>query len=420
MDFTLTEQQQAITDLAGTILGERCPPEVLREVERSGDRTAADAWKALASADLLGLALPEDAGGSELGVLDACLVAEQVGRHVALVPYWPTVAAATAVARWGDAEARRRWLPGALDGTAPLAVALWEPGVPGIVDRPSATAIPDGDGWRLHGTRQPVPWASRAAAVLVPARIVEPGGAPPGGPSHPGDAGDPSDPSHPGDAGDPSGPSHPGDAGDPSDVSGAGDRLALFAVNPDGPGVTVVDETPVSLEPHSTIVLDGAPVGPGALVAGPPDGARALAWLRQRTTALLCATALGVAEQALALTARHVTERHQFGAPIGTFQAVAHRCADAYIDTEAIRLTTWHAVWRLDAGLDADDALSVAAFWVTEGGQRVVHAAQHLHGGIGVDVDYPIHRYFRWAKVLELLVGGATGSLLRLGASLRG
>jgi acyl-CoA dehydrogenase len=398
MDFTLTEQQQAITDLAGTILGERCPPEVLREVERSGDRTAADAWKALASADLLGLALPEDAGGSGLGALDACLVAEQVGRHVALVPYWPTVAAATAVARWGDAEARRRWLPGAVDGTAPLAVALWEPGVPGIADRPSASAIPDGDGggWRLHGTRQPVPWASRAAAVLVPARIVEPGG------PRPGDPGD------------------PGDAGDPSDVSGAGDRLALFAVAPDGPGVTVVDETPVSLEPHSTIVLDGAPVGPGALVAGPPDGARALAWLRQRTTALLCATALGVAEQALALTARHVTERHQFGAPIGTFQAVAHRCADAYIDTEAIRLTTWQAVWRLDAGLDADDALSVAAFWVTEGGQRVVHAAQHLHGGIGVDVDYPIHRYFRWAKVLELLVGGATGSLLRLGASLRG
>jgi 3-oxocholest-4-en-26-oyl-CoA dehydrogenase beta subunit len=153
-------------------------------------------------------------------------------------------------------------------------------------------------------------------------------------------------------------------------------------------------------------------------VASPAEGATAVSWLRRHATALLSATALGVVEGALALTARHVTEREQFGSPIGTFQAVAHRCADAYIDTEAIRLTTWQAAWRLDAGLPADDALDVAAFWVTEGGQRVVHAAQHLHGGIGVDVDYPVHRFFQWAKVLELLVGGTTGALLRLGSSL--
>jgi len=92
--------------------------------------------------------------------------------------------------------------------------------------------------------------------------------------------------------------------------------------------------------------------------------------------------------------------------------------ADAYIDTEAIRLTAVQAIWRLSEGLEADDELMTAKFWAAEGAQRVVHAAQHLHGGIGVDLDYPIHRYFRWAKVLELTLGGATPSLQRLGASL--
>jgi alkylation response protein AidB-like acyl-CoA dehydrogenase len=125
-----------------------------------------------------------------------------------------------------------------------------------------------------------------------------------------------------------------------------------------------------------------------------------------------------VCEEALAITARYVSEREQFGSKLGTFQAVGNRVADAYIDTEAIRLTALQAVWRLSEGLDAHDELMTAKFWAAEGAQRVVHAAQHLHGGIGMDLDYPIHRYFRWAKVLELTLGGASPSLLRLGKSL--
>jgi 3-oxocholest-4-en-26-oyl-CoA dehydrogenase beta subunit len=370
MDFTFSDSQQAIADLAGTILADRCPPEVLRELERTDERTAADAWKALADADLLGLWLPEDAGGSGLGLLEASLVAEQVGRHVALVPYWPSTLAAAAVARWGSDAQKQRWLPGAIDGTAPLAIALWEPGMPGIAQRLTTVATQDGDGWRLDGTKTPVPWARDAAAVLVPAR-----------------------------------------------VDGT-DEVLVAAVEPTAPGLTAIDERAVSLEPTQTLIFEGTRVDADAVVVSPAENATAVSWLRRRATTLLSATALGVAEGALALTARHVTEREQFGSPIGTFQAVAHRCADAYIDTEAIRLTTWQAAWLLDAELPADEALDIAAFWVTEGGQRVVHAAQHLHGGIGVDVDYPVHRFFRWAKVLELLMGGTTGALLRLGSSL--
>jgi 3-oxocholest-4-en-26-oyl-CoA dehydrogenase beta subunit len=373
MDFTLSDQQQAISNLAGTILGDRCPTDVLRDLEAADDRLAASAWQELAKADLLGLAVPEADGGAGLGVLDAALVAEQVGRHVALVPYWPTVAAALAIARAGDAGQRQRWLPGAISGEGPLAVALWEPGALGPALRPTTTAKADGDGWRLEGVKQPVAWARHAAALVVPATVDE-----------------------------------------------AEAATALFVVPTDADGLTITDEQAINREPAHTLAFDGTRVGPEELLAGPADGAgrRALEDSARLTTALLCATALGVMEGALALTASHASERQQFGSPIGTFQAVAQRAADAYIDTEAIRLTTWRALWRLDAGLPVDDELAVAAFWVSEGGQRVVHAAQHLHGGIGFDTDYPVHRYFRWAKVLELLVGGATGSLVRLGTSL--
>ncbi|HEX6237369.1 MAG TPA: acyl-CoA dehydrogenase family protein [Acidimicrobiales bacterium] len=369
MDFTFSEQQRAIAELAGTILADRCPPEALRELERTGTAVASRAWEELAKADLVGLALPVEDGGSGLGVIEACLVAEQVGRHVATVPYWPATAAALAVARWGSPGLGGRLLPGAVDGARPLAVALWAPGA-ALFAPPATTARRDGDGWRLDGVRSPVPWATGAAALLVPARTDG--------------------------------------------------EVAVFAVDADADGVEVVDEHAISHEPVQTVALDGVRVDGDARLGagGAGNGGNPLAWLTERVIVLGCATVLGVVQRALELTARHVTEREQFGGPIGTFQAVAHRCADAYIDTEAIRLTTLQAAWRLDAGLDARDQLAIAALWAAEGGQRVVHAAQHLHGGLGVDTDYPLHRYFRWAKVIELLIGGADGSLARLGASL--
>ena len=164
--------------------------------------------------------------------------------------------------------------------------------------------------------------------------------------------------------------------------------------------------------------LDGVRVDGDALLGDAQQGAEIVAWTSDRLAAAVCATQTGVCEEALAITARYVSEREQFGSKLGTFQAVGQRVADAYIDTEAIRLTSLQATWRLSEGLEAHDELMTAKFWAAEGAQRVVHAAQHLHGGIGMDLDYPIHRYFRWAKVLELTLGGASPSLLRLGASL--
>jgi alkylation response protein AidB-like acyl-CoA dehydrogenase len=140
--------------------------------------------------------------------------------------------------------------------------------------------------------------------------------------------------------------------------------------------------------------------------------------LRQRAVLGLCAAQLGVAERAVELTAAHARTRIQFGRPIGAFQAVRQRLADAHIDTEAIRLTMWQAAWHLSAGLPADAELDTAKFWAAEAGHRVAHTAVHIHGGMGIDVDHPLHRYFLAATHNEFYLGGATASLLSLDAAL--
>ncbi|CAN5787956.1 acyl-CoA dehydrogenase family protein [soil metagenome] len=368
MDFTLTDDQAAIAELAGRILADKLPPERLTELEEAGDGFPADVWAELARADLLGLCLPAADGGGGYGMVEAALILEEIGRTVAPVPFLPTIVlGAMAIAEHGTPEQRARWLPGVISGDALLTVAVAEEGGATVPDASPVAAVADGAGWRLDGQRAFVPVADRAGVVLVPARTGE-------------------------------------------------RRSGVFLVDPRGAGVGLEAQVTTTGEVQWLMTLDGA-VAHDAL-GDPDDGGPIVAGLVDRAVAGSCAIQAGVCEAALRLTASYTSERHQFGAPIATFQAVAQRAADAYIDTEAVRLTARQAAWRVAAGVPAAEALSIAKFWAAEGGQRVVHAAQHLHGGIGVDVDYPLHRYFRWAKQYELAFGGASAHLRRLGARL--
>jgi alkylation response protein AidB-like acyl-CoA dehydrogenase len=356
MDFSFNEEQQAVRDLAAQILGDQSTNDALKAHEATGDPYPAGLWSALADAGLLGIALSEDVGGAGLGFLEACLTLEQIGKSTAPVPYFATVLAALAVDRFGSPDQRTALLPGVADGSRVLTVALSEVGATPLSP---ATAASDGS---LSGSKLLVPFGRQATHAVVSAR--------------------------------------------------SGEDVGLFVVDLSGAGVSQEDLDPTSGLPATRLDLDGAA---GEALSG---GAEALAWLVERSTAALCCTAIGVCEEALRLTAEYTKTREQFDRPIATFQAVGQRAADAYIDTEAVRLTAWQAAWRLSEGLPATEQVAIAKFWTAEGGQRVVHAAQHLHGGMGVDRDYPLHRYFLWAKELELTLGGATASLLGLGAAL--
>ena len=192
----------------------------------------------------------------------------------------------------------------------------------------------------------------------------------------------------------------------------------MFIVETSAAGVGRERQVTNTGQPEAIVSLSAAKVGADALLGSVEDGRAIIDWLVLRTTAALSLAQAGAAAASLALVAEYTKTREQFGKPIATFQAVGQRAADAYVDTEAIRLTAWQAAWRIDQGLPADKEVAVAKFWAADGGQRVVHAAVHLHGGVGVDREYPLHRYFLMTKHIELTLGGATEQLLQLGAAL--
>jgi 3-oxocholest-4-en-26-oyl-CoA dehydrogenase beta subunit len=367
MDFTFSEEQDAVRDLAAQVFEGHGTPERVKEVERSEERVDRELWRALADAGLLAIAVPEEHGGSGLGLAELCLLLEQQGRRVAPVPLWPTlVLGAPAIAEFGSPEQQQAWLPGVATGEVVLTAALSEPGANDPL-RPQVTATADGGIWRLDGEKPSVPAAHVADRVLVP---VSTGG-----------------------------------------------ELGVFLVDPAGPGV----ERSVAATTDRSKVAHMAFAGALAERLGgreDVDGRRVTAWMLDRALVGLCATQVGVAEGALRMAADYTSERQQFGRPLSTFQGVALKAADAYIDTEAMRVTLWQAAWRLTAGLDATREVMVAKWWASEGGQRVVHITQHLHGGMGADVDYPVHRYFLWGKQIEDTLGGASAQLARLGRAL--
>jgi 3-oxocholest-4-en-26-oyl-CoA dehydrogenase beta subunit len=376
MDFTFDEEERAVEEAAEGLFAGLSTPERVQEVEADDDRFDRELWSALAKADLLGLTVPEAYGGGGLGMVALALVLEAQGRWVAPVPLWATVALGSMpIAEFGSDPLRTAVLPGVVAGTTVLTAALTDVagdislGGPG---RPSVSATSGPDGVVLTGTAFAVPAAHVADRVLIPATL---------------------------------------DGG-----------VIIAVVDPSAQGVRVERAFTTNREIHPHLHLDRVHVAADDLLAGgdPARGHEVLTWILNRGWTGLCALQVGVTEAAVAQTAAYLNTREQFGRPLSTFQGTMLRAADAAIDTESIRVTMWQAAWRLDHGLEAELAISVASWFASEAGQRAVFATQHLHGGMGADISYPIHRYFLWGKQIELQLGPPSGQLARLGKQLMG
>jgi 3-oxocholest-4-en-26-oyl-CoA dehydrogenase beta subunit len=186
----------------------------------------------------------------------------------------------------------------------------------------------------------------------------------------------------------------------------------VFGVATDDEGVFIAPQQRIDGGGAAQVTLGGVRVSEDRVLPS-----TAAAWMRDRATTGICAQQVGVLERALEMTAAYATSREAFGEPIGSFQAVSQRLADAWIAASAARLTMWQAAWRLSEGLPADAEVAIAKFWAAEAGHHVAHTAVHVHGGIGVDVSHPIHRYFTTATRLEFALGGARPQLRRLAAT---
>lgn len=193
-------------------------------------------------------------------------------------------------------------------------------------------------------------------------------------------------------------------------------HLLVTATSPDGPRVFLVPTDALAIGEQTLSDEDVVGLVELDAVSATPvgDGSTAKR-LTQLATVATCAVQLGVTEGALRLTAQYAKDREQFDRPIATFQAVAQRLADGYIDTRFQGLTMWEAAWRLSEGLPADEAVATAKLWAADAGHRLAHTAMHIHGGVGIDLDGVAHRYFTAATRFEAEHGGATHHALQRG-----
>jgi alkylation response protein AidB-like acyl-CoA dehydrogenase len=361
MDFTTTEAADDLGGLARTITESVCTAEHHKELDGLDHRFDRDLWGKLIEADILSTAAPETLGGGGFGVLEQVAVLVALGRQLAAVPYLESVVlGAGALAKFGSEALQQEWATPAINGSKVLAVAL-----DGEMGQGPVQATSSANGYRLTGSRTQVIYGPVADAFLVPAET---------------------------------------DSG-----------TQVFLISKDDAGVTV---TALDTTGHGSVAhleLQGVEA---ARVVGGDQGDAVLAWLTTHGSLGRSAYQLGVLERALELTSTYAREREQFDRPIGSFQAVSSRLADGYIDVKALRLTVTQAAWRLSEDLPADVEVSTAAFWAADAGHRVAHTTIHVHGGVGIDTDHPVHRYFLAAKQTEFAVGSATGQLLRIGREL--
>lgn len=356
MNFHFSEEQSALRGLAREILTGEVSQERLKAVEGAGDFFDRDLWSRLAEANLLGLAVPEAQGGMGMGFLEVCLLLHEVGRTVAPVPAMTSLVAGLAIAKFGTDAQQHRWLARLAKGELILTT--------GFLEAAPVDARREGERWVLDGGSALVPSALVAERVLVAGRAA---------------------------------------SGD--------EPVCLFLVDPTAAGVSLRRQQTSRKEPVFEFSLSGVSVSDADVLRGEVLDE----WLHQHMLVAISATQVGVSERALEITTAFLKEREQFGAPLGALSPVQHRCADCYIALDSMRWVMWTAAWKLAEGRAAKRDAWVAKFFAADAGSQIATATQHLHGGMGVDLDYPIHRYFLWSKSLELALGAATPMLVRLG-----
>jgi alkylation response protein AidB-like acyl-CoA dehydrogenase len=317
---------------------------------------APDPWKELAQAGLL--------DASSLGLLDLTTLLTEIGRRTPSMQALATLmTGALPIARWGNPALQQALLPGVASGELLLTASLREPSTP--QPAPPATTITNGT---LTGTKVGVPHADQAALILVPARLSAP-------------------------------PMIVASSSQIGPITGHDHGVAL--VSPHAAGVELTRTPSASGAPEFTLRLDEAPI------EGMLGGADCVRDLYQLAVAGACALADGAVAGALALTRDHVATREQFGRPLAAFQAVSQQIAEVYIASRTMHLATLAACWRLDAGLDARADLEVAGYWCAEQAPRAVRTCHHLHGGLGMDATYPLHRFSSLIADLVRYLGGA-------------
>jgi len=360
VNFSFSDDQVLLKNSVRAALDEQCKPAHVRamfdDAKGYGDRL----WSEMAKLGWLGLPFPEEQGGAGLGLVELGLVLEEMGRAAYPGPFFATVVlGGLGIQLGGNAAQKDKWLSAISAGRARATAALLEEHLDWDPVSTSTTATKSGSGWTLSGLKRFVPWAHVADIVLVPARSSE--------------------------------------------------GLGIFLVDPTSAGVTLAPMVGIDLTNRwSEMRLDKVAVGADAVLGQPGSAGPLLDSLLRRAAVMSSAEMLGAARRCLDMSVEYVKVREQFGQPVGSFQAIRHRCAEMLLEAENAHAAVYYAAWALTAGAeDAAIASSICKAYVSDAARKVCGDAIQVHGGIGFTWEYDLHLYMKRAKALEPLFGDA-------------
>jgi alkylation response protein AidB-like acyl-CoA dehydrogenase len=360
VNFSFSDDQILLKNSVRSALDEQCKPAHVRAMFGDTRGYGEALWSEMAKLGWLGLPFPEEQGGAGLGLVELGLVLEEMGRAAYPGPFFAAVVlGGLGILLGGNAAQKDKWLSAISAGKARATAALLEEHLDWDPASTVATAEKTSSGWTLSGLKRFVPWAHVADVVLVPAHSSE--------------------------------------------------GLSLFLVDPKSAGITLSPMVGIDLTNRwSEMRLDKVAVSADAILGQPGSAGTLLDSLLRRAAVMSSAEMLGAARRCLDMSVEYVKVREQFGQPVGSFQAIRHRCAEMLLEAENAHAAVYYAAWALTAGAeDAAVAASICKAYVSEAARKVCGDAIQVHGGIGFTWEYDLHLYMKRAKALEPLFGDA-------------
>ena len=363
MDFTLTEEQEMLRKSARDFLEEKCPTALVREMYTDERGYPQSLWKEMAELGWMGLAFPENYGGSGMSFLDLAVLLEETGRACLPGPFLSSVVlGGLTILDAGNEQQKQKYLPAIARGEAIFTLALTEEDAGYDAASVKVTATPDGNDYVITGTKLFVPDANVADYLLCVART-----------------------------------------GQPEDTDGG---ITVFIIDTSTSGICHSVLKTISGDKLCEVTFNQVNVGAENIIGEPGKGWDIVQRTIRRAAVSKCCELVGASQKALELTLDYAKERRQFNRPIGSFQIIQHHCVDMATDVDATRFSTYQAAWRLSEGLSCIKEVAVAKAWAGEANDRVVTLAHQIHGAIGCTLDHDLGLYTKRGKAAQLSFGG--------------
>jgi len=358
MNFGLSEGQRMLKQTARDFLTAECPSSLVKEMATDDKGYSPELWRKMAELGWMGLAFPQEYGGTGGSFLDLAVLLEETGHACLSGPFFSTVVlGGMTILELGDEKQKRELLPLIAKGELIITLALTEPGSSYSASEMMVEAIADGDNYIISGTKLFVPDAHIADYIICVAKTAQ--------------------------------------------------GAILFMVDSRNPGISCSLLKTIASDKQCEVVFDKVKVPEESVLGDLNQGWIQLQSILRRAAIAKCAEMVGGAQQVLEMTVDYVKQRVQFGQPIGAFQAVQHHCANMATDVETSKFITYQAAWRLSEGLPCNQEVAMAKAWVSDAYKRVTLLGHQCIGGVGFMEDHDLPLYSKRAMGAETAFGDA-------------